>query len=75
MILYTRRKQAGIHVRFDSRTYTAQRAKEQQEGELVRKIPQEQYIYIDDKCFMGNAGRIKEVILSPQMPDHWKAGF
>ena len=47
-------------LRFDSRTYTAQLAREE-EGELVRKIPQE-YIFIDNKCFMGN-GRIKEVIL------------
>ena len=59
--MYLHKEKTGWKtLRFDSRTYTAQRAREQ-EGELVRKIPQE-YIFIDDKCFMGN-GKIKEVIL------------
>lgn len=49
-------------LRFDSRTYTAQIARKQDEG-LVRKIPHD-YIFIDDKCFMEN-GRIKEIVLSP----------
>ena len=47
-------------VRFDSRTYTTQIAKEQESG-LIAKIPQN-YIFIDDRCFMGN-GRLKEVVL------------
>lgn len=59
-------------VRLDKRNYTAQKAKEQQK-ELIKRIP-EQYIYIDDRCFR-NAGRIKEVILSPQCKIIGKQAF
>ena len=59
-------------VRLDKRNYTAQKAKEQQK-ELIKRIP-EQYIYIDDRCFR-NAGRMKEVILSPQCKIIGKQAF
>ena len=43
--MYLHKEKTGWKtLRFDSRTYTAQRAREQ-EGELVRKIPQE-YIFL-----------------------------
>ena len=62
MILYPEETSWNT-LRFDKRNYTIQKAKEQQK-EIIKKIP-EQYVFIDDRCFK-NAGRIKEVILSPQ---------
>ena len=71
MILYPRETSWNT-LRFDKRNYTAQKAKELQK-EIIKKIP-EQYIFIDDRCFR-NAGRMKEVILSPQCKIIGKQAF
>lgn len=60
--MYVYQEKTGWNtLRFDSRTYTSQIAREQEDG-LVKKIPQK-FIFVDDKCFMED-GKIKEVILS-----------
>ena len=71
MILYPEETSWNT-LRFDKRNYTIQKAKEQQK-EIIKKIP-EQYVFIDDRCFK-NAGRIKEVILSPQCKIIGKQAF